>query len=132
MGKLTEDLSVFGIGEAIPQQAPEIIQYVSNPPAEKPEDVPGLEKGLSGEVKNYPTISNSAPSNTTVDLLRALSQEDGLTCTFVGPVPIRNWPLVVSTCKESREKYPKDQVIINSNGSDDRPASLWVVRRVLN
>lgn len=47
----------------------------------------------------------------------------------VGPNPIRNFPLARNTCLETREKYPRQAVWLLSNGSPDRQATEWYVRR---
>ncbi|MCK9579340.1 MAG: hypothetical protein M0Q92_02675 [Methanoregula sp.] len=39
----------------------------------------------------------------------------------VGPVPIRNWPLALSTARECLGRY--GHALPVSNGSEDRPAS---------
>lgn len=51
----------------------------------------------------------------------------------VGPVPIRNWPLVVLTVKDAMAKDPENTVLrLDSNGTEDKPATAWTLRRVLH
>ena len=45
----------------------------------------------------------------------------------VSPTPIRNWPLAISTALECCGKY--GHALLTSNGSEDRPATLWLVAR---
>ena len=48
----------------------------------------------------------------------------------VGPVPIRNYPLAKMTADQTVQKY--GVALLWSNGSEDRPADQWFVRRVLH
>ena len=48
----------------------------------------------------------------------------------VGPVPIRNYPLAKMTALETVAKY--GVALLWSNGTEDRPADQWFVRRPLN
>lgn len=51
----------------------------------------------------------------------------------VGPIPIRNFPLVRQLIQEAFEKAPeRTTLLLTSNGSEDRPATEWNLRRVLN
>jgi len=50
----------------------------------------------------------------------------------VGPVPIRNYPLVCQLVKEAFSKDPERTVLLlTSNGSMDKPATEWKLRRVV-
>ena len=48
----------------------------------------------------------------------------------VGPVPIRNFPLAKITALETVAKY--GVALLWSNGTEDRSADQWFVRRPLN
>jgi hypothetical protein len=48
----------------------------------------------------------------------------------VGPVPIRNYPLARMTALETVQKY--GVALLLSNGSEDKPATEYYVRRPLN
>jgi hypothetical protein len=50
----------------------------------------------------------------------------------LGPVPIRNFPLVRQLIQEAFEKDPeRTALLLNSNGSEEKPATEWFVRRCL-
>ncbi|DBA34915.1 TPA_asm: hypothetical protein vir524_00012 [Caudoviricetes sp. vir524] len=51
----------------------------------------------------------------------------------LGPVPIRNFPLVVITVEEAFAKDPeRTALLLDSNGTEDKPATEWQLRRVVN
>ena len=51
----------------------------------------------------------------------------------LGPVPIRNFALVRQLIQEAFEKAPERTVLtLTSNGKEDRSATEWYLRRVLN
>lgn len=47
----------------------------------------------------------------------------------VGPVPIRNYPLALMTALETVGKY--GHALLLSNGTEEKPATEWFVRRCL-
>jgi len=49
----------------------------------------------------------------------------------VGPVPILNYRLAILTATECRDRYPANPVLIESNGSPEKDATLWRVWRCL-
>ena len=51
----------------------------------------------------------------------------------IGPVPIRNFPLVRQLIQEAFEKAPeRTRLLLTSNGSEEMPATEYYLRRVLN
>lgn len=51
----------------------------------------------------------------------------------VGPVPIRNYPLVCQLVEEAFKKQPeRTALLLTSNGSMDKPATEWGLRRVVD
>jgi len=51
----------------------------------------------------------------------------------LGPVPIRNFPLVRQLIQEAFEKDPERMaLLLTSNGSEEKPATEWFIRRVIS
>ena len=51
----------------------------------------------------------------------------------LGPVPIRNFPLVRQLIQEAFEKAPeRTRLLLTSNGSEETQATEYYLRRVLN
>ena len=51
----------------------------------------------------------------------------------IGPVPIRNFPLVRQLIQEAFAKEPeRTALLLNSNGSEGKPATEYYLRRVVN
>ena len=50
----------------------------------------------------------------------------------LGPVPIRNFPLVRQLIREAFSKSPeRTALLLTSNGSEEKPATEWYLRRCL-
>lgn len=50
----------------------------------------------------------------------------------VGPNPIRNFALVRQLIQEAFKKDPeRTALLLDSNGSEDRPATEWYLKRVV-
>jgi hypothetical protein len=85
--------------------------------------------------KPVPRVSHEAAERDRGDEVIALDQfmqpdparEESVP---VGPVPIRNYPLAKMTALETVAKY--GVALLWSNGTEDRPADQWFVRRPLN
>ena len=51
----------------------------------------------------------------------------------LGPVPIRNFPLVRQLIQEAFEKDPeRTALLLTSNGSEEKPATEYYLRRCLS
>ena len=80
------------------------------------------------------TLSDFVPQEPCNDVQRCNDPacEESVLLDASTPV-IRNWPLVVMMVKEAFEKQPeRTALLLTSNGSQDKHATQWWLRRVIS